>query len=138
MVQDDREQKVRHSTPMSFEQLQLAALISDEPPLVTEYVPDVYELEEILPQYIQGIYKKALMVRIRTYNGNTYITHLIKMPEIKDYMKDTIDIYIRVIPRRHRNNINDLAEFACMPDFLTYKGKGWVKLQEYTSNEKNK
>ena len=135
MVQEDREQKVRHSTPMSFEQLQLAALISDEPPLVTEYVPDVYELEEsyLISDLLLGIYKRALEVRMRTYAGTTYITHLIKLSTIVDYFADNA-----VVVRVTKNDINEQYLMEIYYEHEHTLGGGWVKLQEYASNENNK
>ena len=129
MVQEDREQKVRHSTPMSFEQLVLMSLIGDEPPLVNKYVPDTYELEGYLPIYIKGLLKRALEIRVELNSGLLSKRYLIKMSEIREYFKGT-GIRITVTPKERRLVDHDLVHFSLSDDTMPLN-KNWVKLTDY-------
>lgn len=111
MVQEDREQKVRHSTPMSFEQLVLMSLIGDEPPLVTKYVPDTFELGWHLPMYMKGLLKRALEIRVELNSGLLSKRYLIKISEIKEHFKGT-EVRITVTPKEHRLVDHDLVHFS--------------------------
>ena len=129
MVQEDREQTVRHSTPMSFEQLVLMSLIGDEPPLVNKYVPDTYELEGYLPVYIKGIRNRALKIKLKYNNGVIGSSYLIKMSEIKEYLKG-IGMKISVTPKEHRLVDHDLVHFS-LSDATISLNQNWMKLDDY-------